>query len=302
LRAIVTGGAGFIGSHVVDALIARGDEVLVVDNLSTGKPENVAESARLEVADIRESLGAVFDEAQPEVCFHLAAQADVVTSVERPDYDAEVNVLGTVRVLEAARRHDTSVVFSSTGGAVYGECERPAKEDDELRPLSPYGTAKLAGEAYLATWARLYRMRNVSLRLGNVYGPRQLPSLEGGVIAIFLNRLNAGEPTQIFGDGRQTRDFVYVGDVAAAMLAAAGRQGVFNVGTGVETSVVELHALAARVAGLDAEPAFAPPRPGELQRSFVDPSLAEREFGWRAQHSLEEGLRLTWDSVARAAA
>ena len=296
MRAIVTGGAGFIGSHVVDALLARADDVWIVDNLATGSRENVADGAELVVAEIREPLDRIFDEARPEVCFHLAAQADVITSVERPDYDAEVNVLGTIRVLEAARRHDTAVVFSSTGGAIYGECERPAREDDPLRPLSPYGTAKLAGEAYLATWARLHGMRNASLRLGNVYGPRQLPSLEGGVVAIFLDRIRAGEPTQIFGDGRQTRDFVYVGDVAQALLAAAGRDGVYNVGTGVETSVVELHALCRRVTGSEAEPEHAPERPGELLRSVLDPELAARELGWRAEHSLEDGLRATWEA------
>jgi UDP-glucose 4-epimerase len=294
VRAIVTGGAGFIGSHVVDALLARGDDVWVVDKLATGSRENVAGGAELVVADVREPLEQIFDEARPELCFHLAAQADVITSVERPDYDAEVNVLGTVRVLEAARRHDTAVVFSSTGGAIYGECERPAREDDVLRPLSPYGTAKLAGEAYLATWARLYGMRNASLRLGNVYGPRQLPSLEGGVVAIFLDRMRAGQPTQIFGDGLQSRDFVYVGDVAQALLAAAGREGVYNVGTGVDTSIVELHRLCRRVTGSEQEPEHAPERPGELRRSVLDTELTARELGWRAEHSLEDGLHATW--------
>jgi UDP-glucose 4-epimerase len=296
VRAIVTGGAGFIGSHVVDALLARGDDVWVVDNLATGSRENVADGAELVVTDVREPLEQLFDEAGPDVCFHLAAQADVITSVERPDYDAEVNVLGTVRVLEAARRHGTAVVFSSTGGAIYGECERPVREDDPLHPLSPYGTAKLAGEAYLATWGRLHAMRNVSLRLGNVYGPRQLPSLEGGVVAIFLDRIRAGERTQIFGDGRQTRDFVYVGDVAQALLIAAGRKGVYNVGTGVETSIVELHALCRRVTGSEQEPEHAPERAGELRRSVLDPELAAQELGWRAEHPLEDGLRATWQT------
>ncbi|MGB2953952.1 MAG: NAD-dependent epimerase/dehydratase family protein, partial [Gaiellaceae bacterium] len=295
MRAIVTGGAGFVGSHVVDALLARGDEVSALDNLATGSRENVAEGAKLVVADVREPLDSVFDELRPQVCFHLAAQADVVTSVERPDYDAEVNVLGTVHVLEAARRHGAAVVFSSTGGAIYGECERPAQEDDSLRPLSPYGTAKLAGEAYLATWGRLHGMRNASLRLGNVYGPRQLPSLEGGVVAIFLDRMRKGEPTQIFGDGHQTRDFVFVGDVAQALLAAAGREGVFNVGTGVETSIVDLHAVCRRVTGSELEPEHVPARPGELQRSVLDPALAVRELGWQAEHALEDGLRTTWE-------
>src|SRR5919204_556627 len=212
MRAIVTGGAGFIGSHVVDALVARGDEVHALDDLSTGKRENVGAGAVLHEADIRDP-DSVFDLVRPEAVFHLAAQASVGVSVERPELDAEVNVLGTVHVLEAARRHGAQIVFSSTGGAIYGECERPAREDDPRRPLSPYGTSKLAGEEYLATWQRLHGLRTTACRLANVYGPRQLPSLEGGVIAIFLDRLRNGEETEIFGDGSQTRDFVYVGEV-----------------------------------------------------------------------------------------
>src|SRR3954468_16062293 len=253
MRAIVTGGAGFIGSHVAEALLARDDEVHVVDNLATGHRTNVPDGATLHEQDIREDLRPLFEEVRPEGVFHLAAQADVGTSVEKPDLDAEVNVVGIVRILEATRAAGAGLVFTSTGGAMYGECERPALEDDPRRPLSPYGTSKLAGEEYLATWNRLHGMRNVTCRLGNVYGPRQLASLEGGVVAIFLDRLRDGEPTAIFGDGSQTRDFVFVGDVAAALLAAGdGPAGVYNVGTGIETSVAELHALSARVAGIDA--------------------------------------------------
>jgi UDP-glucose 4-epimerase len=296
MRAIVTGGAGFIGSHVADALLARGDEVHVLDNLATGKRENVPDGATLHERDIREELGDLFRDVGPAAVFHLAAQADVATSVERPDYDADVNVLGTIRVLEAARRGGAAVVFSSTGGAIYGECERPATEDDPRRPLSPYGTSKLAGEEYLAAWNRLHGMRNVVCRLANVYGPRQSPSLEGGVIAIFLDRMRDGEPTAIYGDGSQTRDFVYVADVAQALLAAAARSGggVFNVGTGIETSVRELHRLCARVAGSDAEPELADARRGDLLRSVLDPGRAERELGWRPELDLEQGLHETW--------
>jgi UDP-glucose 4-epimerase len=300
VRAIVTGGAGFIGSHVAEALLARGDEVHVVDNLASGSRENVPEGASFHERDIREELGELFDDVRPDACFHLAAQADVGTSVERPDYDAEVNVIGTLRVLEGARRNGTQVVFSSTGGAMYGECERPAREDDERRPLAPYGTSKLAGEEYLATWNRLHAGRHVSLRFANVYGPRQLAQLEGGVIAIFLERMAADEPTRIFGDGRQTRDFIYVADVAQAMLAAAGRDGgVFNVGTGVETSVLDLHALCRRIAASGREPELAPPRLGDLKRSVLDTSKAERELGWRPGYDLEAGLRATWEWVSR---
>jgi UDP-glucose 4-epimerase len=300
VRAIVTGGAGFIGSHVAEALLARGDEVHVVDNLASGSRENVPEDATFHERDIREDLSRLFDEVRPEACFHLAAQADVGTSVERPDYDAEVNVIGTLRVLEGARRNGTQIVFSSTGGAMYGECERPAREEDERQPLAPYGTSKLAGEEYLATWNRLHDTRHISLRFGNVYGPRQLAQLEGGVIAIFLERMAADEPTQIFGDGRQSRDFIYVTDVAQSMLAAVGHDGgVFNVGTGVETTVLDLHALCRRIAGSKREPELAPPRLGDLRRSVLDPSKAERELGWRAKHDLESGLRTTWEWVSR---
>jgi len=299
VRAIVTGGAGFIGSHVVEALLARGDEVTVVDDLSNGKRENVPDGVPLVERDLRDGLAKVFEEARPEVCFHLGAQVDVRVSVDRPSHDASVNVLGTIEVLEAARTNDAQVVFSSTGGAIYGECDGPAPEGSERRPLAPYGVSKLAGEEYLAAYNRLYGTQHVSLRYGNVYGPRQDPHGEAGVVAIFFGKLAAGEAPRIFGDGSQTRDYVYAGDVARATLAAAGQDGgVFNVGTGRETSVVELYEACRRVAGssVDAEPA--PARLGELQRSVLDVSLAERELGWRPEKSLEDGLRLTWESIA----
>jgi UDP-glucose 4-epimerase len=293
---MVTGGAGFIGSHVVDALLARGDDVYVLDDLSSGKREFVDPGATLCEGDIRRDADAAFEEARPEVCFHLAAQADVPTSVERPDFDAEVNVVGTIRILEAARRNGAQVVFSSTGGAIYGECDAPAREDDPRRPLSPYGAGKLAGEEYLAAWNRLHGSGHISLRFANVYGPRQSASLEGGVVAIFLERIAAGEPTLIYGDGLQERDFVHVEDVAAAMLAAAGHGGgVFNVASGTPTTVLQLHELCSRVAGSDREPEFKPQRPGDVRRSALDPSLAAGELGWRAKHDLEAGLRATWD-------
>jgi UDP-glucose 4-epimerase len=289
VRAVVTGGAGFIGSHVVDALVARGDEVTVIDDLSTGQRENVNPAASLVEQDIREPF-----DIEADTVFHLAAQADVVTSVERPTFDAEVNVIGLLRVLEAAG--DAQVVFTSTGGAIYGECERPAREDDPRQPLSPYGTSKLAGEEYLATWNRLHGARHVALRLANVYGPRQQPTLEGGVIAIFLNRMGAGEETLVYGDGLQSRDFVHVSDVARSLLAAVGaKPGVYNIGTGVDTNIVDLHALCRRATGTEGEPTFADPRPGEILRSVLDPSAAARELGWRAEVDLEEGLRKTWE-------
>jgi len=300
VRAIVTGGAGFIGSHVVDALVAQGAEVAVVDSLVHGAQDNVATGAELHVRDIREPLDDVFDAVRPEAVLHLAAQADVRVSVERPVEDADVNVLGTVRILESARKHGAQVVFSSTGGAIYGECTTSAPEDSPCEPLSPYGTAKLAAEEYLRAYNRLYGTRHIALRYGNVYGPRQDPHGEAGVVAIFLGALARGEQARIFGDGMQTRDYVYVGDVARATLAALGHEGgVFNVGTGRETSVAELYELCARVAGSDRTPEHAPARLGELQRSFLDPTLAADTLGFRAMVDLEDGLRSTWDWIQK---
>ena len=295
----MTGGAGFIGSHVVDALLARGDEVHVLDDLSKGRRENVPAGAELHVADIRDP-DAVFDAVRPEAVLHLAAQADVRVSVEQPHVDAEVNVLGTVRILEGARRHGAQVVFASSGGAGYGECDGPAPESAPLRPLAPYGTSKVCGEEYLATWNRLYGSRHVSLRLGNVYGPRQMPHGEAGVVAIFMGLLHEGGTPTIFGDGSQTRDYVFVGDVARAFLLALEHDGgVFNIGTGVETSVVELFDAIVAASGVDREATFAPARLGELQRSVLDPSLAASELGWRPTHSLADGLASTWEWITR---
>jgi UDP-glucose 4-epimerase len=269
---------------------------VVVDDLSTGKRENVAEGAPLVEADIRDpGLSDVLADARPEVCFHLAAQADVPTSVARPVFDAEVNIVGTIRILEAAG--EIPVVFSSTGGAVYGECEEPAREDTRRAPLSPYGVAKLAGEEYLAAWNRLKGTRHTALRFGNVYGQRQEAGLEGGVVAIFLNAMAAGEETTIFGDGSQTRDFVHVDDVVAAVLAAPGRGGVFNVGSGVSTSVLDLHERCRAVTGDDRPPRIGPERAADLRRSVLDVSLAAAELGWRPAVGLDEGLRRTWEWV-----
>lgn len=285
----MTGGAGFIGSHLVDAMVARGDDVTIVDNLSTGRRELVNPDARFLEHDIREGFSEPAD-----VVFHLAAQADVGTSVEQPVLDADVNVLGTIRVLDAALGAGARVVFTSTGGAIYGERESPADEDAPRLPASPYAASKLSGEEYLAMWNRLHGTDHVVCRLANVYGPRQLPSLEGGVVAIFLDRLRDGAETLIFGDGRQTRDFVYVGDVASALLAAAGGSGIYNVGTGVATSVLDLHRMCAEVARVEQEPTLAEPRPGDLRHSVLDPGRAERELGWRAETTLPDGLARTW--------
>jgi UDP-glucose 4-epimerase len=300
VRTIVTGGAGFIGSHLVEALLRRGDEVHVIDDLSTGKRNNVPPEVEFTQRDIRGSLDDLFDAAEPDVCFHLAAQADVRVSVERPSFDADVNVVGTVRVLEAARRRDTPIVFSSTGGAIYGECDRPAPESAAREPFSPYGVSKLAGEEYLAADRRLNGTRHVSLRYANVYGPRQDPKGEAGVVAIFFNCFARGEQARIFGDGKQTRDFVHVEDVVQATIAAAGAAGgVFNVGTGVETSIADLFEACREVAATRAEPEFAAARVGELQRSVLDPTLAAGELGWQPRWELEDGLRSTWEWVSR---
>ena len=293
MRALVTGGAGFIGSHLVDALLGRGDEVTVVDDLSTGRREFLDERARLVEHDVREPFA-----AEADVVFHLAAQADVGTSVERPSFDAEVNVVGTVNVLEAARGCGAAVVFSSTGGAIYGDVDAPAAEDAPLRPVSPYGVAKLSGEAYVAGWGRIHGLQGTILRFANVYGPRQSAALEGGVVAIFLERLAAGRETLVFGDGEQSRDFVHVDDVVRALLLAPHAPAqVLNVGTGVATTVNGLHELCREVAGGGEPPRHVEPRPGDARRSVLDVARAERELGWRPEVGLADGLLSTWESM-----
>src|SRR5215210_7949301 len=304
MKAFVTGGAGFIGSNLVDALIERGDDVEVLDDLSTGRRDNlenaIAGGAMLHEADARdgERLAAIVAEAAPEVIFHLAAQIDVRRAVADPGFDAQVNVGGTINVLEAARRAGVPrVVNSSTGGAIYGDAATiPTPEDHVAAPMAPYGQSKLAAEGYLGLYARLYGLSAASLRYANVYGPRQDPHGEGGVVAIFCGKLAEGGTPVAFGDGRQTRDFIYVGDVVAANLAAAGSDwaGACNVGTGTETSVLELAAaLRALGNGRPFELSYAPPRTGEIERSAVDPALACEVLGWRAEVALAEGLERT---------
>jgi UDP-glucose 4-epimerase len=301
MRILVTGGAGFIGSNLVDALLARGDDVHVLDNLASGLRENVDPAATFHEGDIRHDAERFFAEVKPETCFHLAAQADVGTSVAKPLYDADVNVIGTLQILQAATAHGTQVVFSSTGGAIYGECDGPATEDAPRRPLSPYGMAKLAAEEYLQGWNRLYGARHTVLRFANVYGPRQMAELEGGVVAIFLERMRDGRPTAIFGDGEQMRDFVFVGDIVRALVAAGdrGQGGIYNVGTGVATTVNDLHAACRAAAGSDAAPAYAEPRAGEILCSVVDPSRLAADLGVRAETSLADGLARTYASIVK---
>jgi UDP-glucose 4-epimerase len=310
MKTLVTGGAGFIGSNLVDALLARGDDVTVLDDLSTGRLVNLegalAAGARLAEIDVRDgaAVGGLFAETRPELVFHLAAQIDVRKSVEDPYFDAAVNVGGTANVLEAARASDVGrVIFVSTGGALYGEGEGkdlPLSEATEIAPLSGYGQSKWAAEGYLGLFERLHGLSGMSLRLGNVYGPRQDPLGEAGVVAIFCGLVkNGGAPT-VYGDGTQTRDYIYVGDVVTAALAAGATRlgGAVNIGTGREASVLDLVDILAGLAGRDDfKPEFAPPRAGEVQRISLDAGLAGRELGWAPQTTLEQGLALTLDAV-----
>jgi len=302
-RALVTGGAGFIGSHVVERFLADGYDVLVVDDLSTGSVANVIEPARLEQLDIvdADALAHCVSTFEPEVVCHLAAQASVTVSVGRPEHDLAVNVRGTMNVCQAARAVGAPIVFASTGGALYGDGQAvPTPEDAPVEPLAPYGASKLGGEAYVGTWGRLYGLPNVILRLGNIYGPRQSPHGEAGVVAIFSDRLLRGQAPTVFGDGEQTRDYVHVKDVANAFLLAgrSGTAGTYNVGWGMETSVLELLAVLQRAAGTTLEPEFQPLRPGELTRSALDSTRIRRALDWSPAISLEDGLADTFHSYA----
>src|SRR3954447_26161073 len=315
MRALVTGGSGFIGSNLVDALLDRGDEVTVVDDLSTGRAENLEAARRRGIAfheaDITDAdhLERLFATSRPDIVFHLAAQIDVRKSIEDPAWDARINVGGTINVLEAARRCGVArVVNTSTGGAIYGEVDRiPTPETTTPRPIAAYGTSKLCAETYCGWYERLYGLSAVTLRYGNVYGPRQDPLGEAGVIAIFCGRLVSGDRPTIYGDGRQTRDYTYVADIVAANLAAAlhpEASGVYTVGPGRESSVLEVLAALRRAAGVgddELQPEFAPARLGELQRGAVDVDRAHAELGFSAQAGLDDGMRLTLE-WARAAA
>ena len=308
MRTLVTGGAGFIGSALVDRLAHDGHEVTVLDDLSTGKLDNLADafaSGRVEHAgaDVAgPELAGVVAEVRPEVVFHLAAQIDVRRSVDDPVHDAHVNVLGSVALAKAAAECGARLLFAGSGGTAYGEpdpADLPIGEDYPPRPTSPYGVAKRSVEDYLASFRDLHGLEWVSLRLGNVYGPRQDPHGEAGVVAIFCNRLLSGEPVTVFGDGRQTRDYVFVEDVVDAFVAAAGGHEAavgtrLNVGTGTETSVLELYAALREVTGFGPDPVFAPARPGELQRISLDSRRAEELLGWRPRADLASGLRHTW--------
>jgi len=299
MRVLVTGGAGFIGSHVVDRLLADGHTVDVIDNLATGRRERVHARARLHVCDLRDArLDAVLAAARPEIVVHVAAQAAVPRSVADPLLDASVNVLGTIGLLEACRRNGVSrAIYTSTGGAGYGDTTvLPTPEDHPLRPASPYGVSKITAERYLECWAGLTGGRGLTLRLANVYGPRQDPAGEAGVIAIFTSRLLSGASCVVNGDGEQTRDYVYVGDVADAVaraVASADATGIANIGTGAETTVNELYRRLARLIGVSRTAEHGPAKPGEQRRSLLDAARAKSLLGWRPSTLLDEGLTQT---------
>nr|WHM28256.1 UDP-glucose 4-epimerase [Micromonospora sp.] len=295
MRVLVTGGAGFIGSHLVDALLERGDTVTVVDDLSTGRGDRLALRAAFHQRSITDgkALVALVAEARPNLIYHLAAQADVRTSVADASGDTGVNVLGTVNVLEAARTVGARVVFASTGGALYGAITTiPSPEDARPEPAAPYGAAKYCAEQYLALYNRLYGTAHVVLRLGNVYGPRQDPAGEAGVVSIFCGNLLSGRRPTIFGDGKQTRDYVYVDDVVDAFLIVAdhGGAGVWNIGTGTSTSILDLLGVIAAAADRPVQPVFAAARLGELQHSALDVTRAGRELNWTARTTLTDGI------------
>jgi len=303
MRILVTGGAGFIGSHTVDALVASGaGEVSVLDDLSSGKRQQVNAKATLYQTDLRDAaaVGSVVEQVRPEIVFHLAAQMDVRRSVADPAFDAQVNLVGFLNLIESARRHGLKrVVFASTGGAIYGEQDEfPCTEDHPRRPVSPYGVAKLATEAYLFFYKVEYGIDYLALRFGNVYGPRQDPHGEAGVVAIFCGRILDGKPVTIYGDGTQTRDYVYVGDVVRAVVAAAKSRAsgiALNIGTGIETSVNELYSTLAGIADFPTQAQHAAARPGEQKRSVISPARAERELGWRPEKKLADGLEETFN-------
>jgi UDP-glucose 4-epimerase len=296
MRVLVTGGAGFIGSHVADAFLARGDQVTVIDDLSRGQAGRLATGTAVLKVSVRDAraLNALAESTQPDLICHLAAQIDVRASVLDPAEDAQANVVGTVNVIEAARAAGARVIFASSGGALYGrDAPVPSPEDAPTLPESPYGVAKLCAEQYISLDNRVQGSRHSVLRLANVYGPRQDPAGEAGVVAIFCSRVLAGKMPVIYGDGSQTRDYVYVGDVARAFTAAAdsARPGTWNIGTGTETTVLELAAAIGAAAGRSIAPEFAAMRPGELLRSAIAPGLAAAELGWRPQTELLDGVR-----------
>jgi UDP-glucose 4-epimerase len=307
MKVLVTGGAGFIGSHVSDALLKAGHDVWVLDNLSSGKKENLDARVHLVALDIRSPEAARWIETEkPQALFHLAAQMDVRKSVEDPRFDADCNLLGFLNLLEASRKVGVKkVIFSSTGGAIYGDQDvYPAPESHPTRPLSPYGVSKASGELYLGYYRAQYGLAYTALRYANVYGPRQNPHGEAGVVAIFSERLVTGKPCTIFGDGKQTRDFVFGPEVARANLLALESDfvGSLNIGTGIETDLNAVYGHLATAAGSQSAAVHAAGKPGEQRRSCVDASLAKRTLGWQSTVGLAEGLKETVEFFRQRAA
>jgi UDP-glucose 4-epimerase len=304
-RVLVTGGAGFVGSHVVDLFLQRGADVLVLDDLSTGREQNVAAGVELVRVDLADgtAVAGTFDRYLPTAVCHLGAQSSVTVSVTDPARDLAVNVAGTLHVCEGAARHRAPVVFASTGGALYGDAApTPTPEDTVFEPLAPYGASKAAGEAYVGTWGRLHGVPNVVLRLGNVYGPRQRADGEAGVVSIFTDRLSRGDAPVVYGDGLQTRDYIHVADVASAFVAAAtgGVAGTFNVGTGVESTVLAVLDAVRSALGSTMEPKYEPLRTGELKRSSLDSTRLRATLDWAPRVDFRSGIRDTVSALVAA--
>lgn len=299
MKCFVTGGAGFIGSHLVDALIKNGHEVIVIDDLSYGLKENVNQAAKFIKLDIRDKqIKEVFEQEKPEILFHLAAQKDVRISMEKPCLDAEVNIIGSLNLLENCRKNNTKIIFSSTGGAIYGETEnRPTSENEPERPVSPYGVAKLALEKYLHYYQQVFHLSSISLRYSNVYGPRQDPKGEAGVVAIFLDKLLTGQTPIINGDGRQTRDYIFVSDVVESNLRVMEGQGagIYNIGTSVETDVNQLLENIVTLGGFSVKEKHGPPIFGEQKNSCLAIKKAGQELNWSPKVDLKAGLKITLD-------
>jgi len=297
MKALVTGGAGFIGSHVAEVLIAAGHDVTIADDFSTGKKKNVPPEASVAKIDVRDpNIATLFEKKRFDAVFHLAAQIDVRKSMQDPFFDASVNILGTLRLLECCRTyHVKKFIFTSSGGVMYGECPQPALEDDAALPVSPYGFSKACAERYVRFYGDTFGLTYVILRYGNVYGPRQDPHGEAGVVAIFIGKVLAKETATIYGTGKQERDYVFVGDVAAANVAAlqSAQNGLYNIGTGIATSVNTLYSSLAKLEKFERAGIYAPARAGELERSVLNITRARKELGWSPNVSLQSGLAQT---------
>jgi UDP-glucose 4-epimerase len=298
-KILITGGAGFIGSHLVDKLINENYKVIIVDNLSTGKKENINLKAKFYKLDIlNPKIFEVFKKEKPEIVFHLAAQVNVRKSVEDPINDAKINILASLNILEACRKFNVKkIIFSSSGGAIYGETKIiPTPENYLPNPESPYGIAKLIVEKYLDFYKKVYGLDYIVLRFANVYGPRQDPKGEAGVVSIFIEKIFKGERPVIFGSGKQTRDFIYVDDIVSALIKSIsykGKETIFNVGTGIETSVNQLFKLISKILGAKTKPIYASPKPGELKRNCLNISKIKKELKWQPKYNLEKGFKET---------